>query len=185
MKTIEEIEKEYEEFDGLYKTERLEELHAIIEQQILTMTEDANLIRKEYKNNRRDKFFASIRNKFPIIFEEEEIDYYDDEIEFIVKQTCIADMLINQMQAILLYADETNFKELTKLLSFMVLYYQKNSDYIDSQIDALEFKYKGFGYINNREEDNFMIVDEFFRKKINEYSDGNSVEKNIYLCYYK
>lgn len=185
MKTIETIEKEYEEFDNLYEVRSLEDLDAIIEQQILTISEDVVLIKKEYKSNRKDKFFANIRNKIPIIFEEEEIEFYDEELEYIVKLSCIAEMHVNQLESILLCSDEQNFKELTKLLSFMVYYYQKNSDYIDSQIDSLEYAYKGYSYVNNSEEDNFVVIDEFFRKKINEYSPTKPVEKNIYLCYHK
>ena len=178
MKNINDIEEEYNGFESKITTvNNMNELTGYIGVIFSEIDENIYALQKDYIENKRCKFFASIRNMFPIFFEEEEVLFYDRDNNYLDQILLMNLIYKNYFEHILLYSDESNLKEMVKLIDFLVLYYGKNIEYIESKRDSLEYELKGFGCINYRDEDYFEVIDEFFINKINMLSGVKGIEK--------
>lgn len=170
MKTITDIEEEYKNFDSKTTTvTNLEELNAYMEIIFGEIAENIRALKVDYDGNKKCKLLASIRNLFPMFFEEEEVGFYDED------NKCLDEILLlnliyeNYFKTILVNSNESNLREMIKLVDFLVLHYGKDIDYVESKRDNLEYRLKGYGCINCRDEDTYEAVSEFFSKKIKEF----------------
>lgn len=178
MKTIEEIEKEYETFQiKSTNIDTLKKFIAFISDGIGTIDEEKRIIATELKTNKKMQLEAKIRNFFFFIFEEEDVDFYDEDniildemLDFILTYEAYF-LRIKELAA------EDNFSELTRLVDFATKYYNENIDYLENKRDALEYIYKGISYYNMSQEDYREVFREFIEKKLAEFKTSKAVEK--------
>jgi hypothetical protein len=177
MKKLSDIEEEYQSFESKITTvHNLDEFNAYINYIFSEIEENIYALQKDYIDNKRSKFFASIRNMFPMFFEEEEVLFYDRDNSYLDEILLTNLIYQNFFETLVLYSSENNVSSMIKLVDFLVLYYGRNIEYIEGKRDSLEYELKGYGCINYRDEDSFLAVLEFFEKKISELS-SNNVEK--------
>lgn len=178
MKTIKEIQEEYQKYKG--KTDfinNLEEFASFMLVGLDDIEEARSEINKEKQENKKWELSAKIRNFFYFLFEEEDVSFYkqdnailDESIQLTIKQE-------EYFQKIIEIASEENIQELVKLTDFCCEYYNQHIDYLESKRDALEYAYKGYNFYNGRLEDNRESFNRFFEQKMKELSPQKSVEK--------
>ena len=177
MKTIEDLEKEYGEYECRVDTiTSLKEMEAFVLVLVDEIEENIKILNKDKRNNIDCKIAASIRNSL-LIFETEDLSFYDKD-NLYVKEGCIlSNMYITYYKRIIKNSNDYNFKEMGKLADFIMICYDKDLDYLYGQRDDLEYSRKGYGYIGNCDEDNSLVVCEFITDKINELSNIKGIEK--------
>ena len=178
MKTIEDIEKEYNEYKcELDMITSIKELDAWLEVRFDDIDEYIKVLNKDSKDNDKSKIFGYIKNQFPFIFEYDDISFYDKDNK-IVKDACtLSRMYQSYIKHIVYYSTEDNYKEMAKLSDFIMMYYYKDLDYLYGERDELEYRRKGYGCVCNDVEDNSLVVHEFFATKISEFKEAKGIEK--------
>lgn len=183
MKTLEEIEKEYETFQIKSTTiDTLKKFVDFISGGIETLKEEKRTIATELRTNKKMQLEAKIRNFFFFIFEEEDVAFYDEDnaiLESMFDFILTYDAYFSRIKDL---ATEENFSQLTRLVDFATKYYNKNIDYFENQRDVLEYAYKGFSYYNATQADYQEVFKEFMEKKLAEYSTSKAVEKKKKMC---
>ena len=179
MKTIEQIEEEYQKYKK--RAEYIKDYDGFltyVEIGIDDLEEDIKNRLKEKSENLRWQLAGKIRNFFFFIFEQEEVELYDDDNQLIDELIALASFYIERFREIQERSSQENYEEFIKLIDFATDYYNQHFDYIESKRDGLELIYKGFQYYNYKYEDNREIFAKFFRQKINQISPTKAVEKS-------
>lgn len=177
MKKISSIEKEYISFipKNIEKIS-LDLVSYYIDIAIDEIEDDIKDVDKEIKLNNREKICASIRNFFALLRTLEEVDYYDEDNKLLQELVILDNIYIRYFCMIRNVLNKENFKELFKLLSFLLKHYESNYNFIESKRELLEYSYKGYSCINYKDKDTILEVDEFFLHKIKEFSDKTCVK---------
>ena len=137
MKTINEIEKEYDS----YKTEstfvtNYDELISFL----LIGIDDTYAIekecKKEYNQNRIWQIDGKIRNFLSFIFESEEVEFYDYDNSIIFSIIELIETYRTYFKKIINVANEDNYKELVKLTDFIAKYYLG----VETNVDLITYK---------------------------------------------
>lgn len=178
MKTIEEIKEEYKG----YKTKSdyvktLEDFIAFLDVGIDESDVGISDFTTEIHENRKWQVTAFIRNMFPFLFQEEDIDFYNYDNEILLEGVAMSTVQKEYLSTIKAISTESNYKELLKLTDFATDYYNSFIDYIESSRDILEMRFKGYTMYNGRCVDNRKPFNEFFMEKINELTQHMVVEK--------
>lgn len=178
MKTVEEIEREYEKFHlvSTYVTS-LDAFLILIDTNIDNIEEEIRVIQRDIRSNTYSQKFVKFRNRFPFLFEMEEIGIYNEdnkilkeEFEFFLgykeKYKKLASIVTNE-----------TFRELTRLADFSWEYYNQHMDYFTVERDSLEYSYQGFTYCNSQYQNNIPVFNKFFDKKLSEYNEEKKLMK--------
>lgn len=181
MKTVDEIKKEFE----IYKpnNEKLVDnlegfnMYLMIGIDDLDATEED--YKKEIKENNNWQLRAKIRNFFFFIFQEEEVDFYDEDNEILLELIKLSTEHRNLFKKIQETVTEDNYMDLFKLVEFSTIYYGDAIDYFDFKRDRLEMALKGLYMCNSRYEDNTAKFYEFAYEYIKKYEDNKEKEKSI------
>lgn len=181
MKTIEEIEKEYEEYEieNTFDTD-LDNFSVSMETSIVITEKERKKIQKEIKKNNRSQKLTRLRNNFPYLFQKREVNIYEEDNQILEK---MIELILSQKEkyerASSIVMDK-NLIELTRLVDFSCEYYNQHVDYLESRREALIYFYQGFTYHDGKCQNNIAVFDEFFDKKMSEYSEEKSnVKKKI------
>lgn len=178
MKTIEDIEKEYNDFEYIPKSiNNLEELEVWTMVVFDDIDENLRVLGIDYRNNKTCKVIGTIRNLFLFVYEYEDVSFYDKDNKLVEEAYILNEMYKNYFKQIIHYSNEENYNEMFKFANFLVMYYKKDLDYIDGERNDLEYTQKGYGCVNNKDEDNSLVVHDFFIKKINEFKEVKGIEK--------
>jgi hypothetical protein len=183
MKTIEEIEAEYEKYEikSNFVT-NLNEFKTFIQIGIDDTLDQKKASKQEIIINLRDSIILKIRN-FLLM------NPNDDVFTYINMDNAILDEIIimtqeykNNFERLLEIATESNYKELVKLVDFSCEYYNNHINFFETKRDTIEYLFSGFNYYNSKYDDNREVFQEFFNKKINELSPIKNVEKTKKIC---
>ena len=174
MKTIEEIREEYKDFEieSSFIT-NAEELVAFLMVGIDDTYEIERDNNKEIRYNKMAEVEARIRNIFFFLFEEEEVEFYDEDNALLLECNKLVDYYRNLYQRIIDVADNDNYLELVKLVDFATKYYNEHIDYFDYQRDRLESLLKGFSMYNPKYQDNRDVIKRFMDEKLSIYKSSN------------
>lgn len=182
MNQIEIIQREYEEFvlkSNFVKNK--EEFLLFIEVGLDNLDSQLIDILKEIKINCKIKNKEKIKNIILGLFKFEDLDFFDADnkiLEEIIKYINTYKQYFTKLRNIV---TEENFQELTRLVDFASVYYNKHLDYFEYKRDILEYSYKGIGS-SKKIANNFLEFDEFFNKEIAKYSLNKAVEKKKKMC---
>ena len=178
MKTLEDIKKEYSEHVCRLGTiNSLKELQGWLLVAFDDIDENVKVLNSDYRANRNCMVLGSIRNLFPFLFEYEDVSFYEKDNKDVQEAYIINKLYKNYFTQVFKYSTEDNYKEMARLADFMMMYYDKDSDYISNERDALEYIRKGYGYISNCDEDDSLAVHEFFITKLDKLSETKGIEK--------
>ena len=180
MKTVEEIKEEYKGYQTQSTfVNTLEDFIAFLDIGIDESYVGISDFTTEIHENKKWQITAFIRNLFPMFFEQEDIEFYDYDNEFLEQGVQLAYAQKGYYQAIKEIATEKNYKELLRLTDFAADYYCRHIDYIETGRDIIEMRFKGYNMTNSRCTDNRRPFHEFFMEKISELAPHKIVEKRI------
>lgn len=178
MKTITDIEEEYSEFSIRIATiNSFNEFRAWIQVAFNEINHNIGVLKQDYSDNRRCKIAGTFRNLLPFLYEYEDVSFYDKDNKLVEDAYLLNQMYLSYLKQLLNCSTEENYKIMAKLADFIMMYYDKDGDYIYSERDDLEYARKGYSCVNYKDEDNSEVVHEFFSTKINELTSTKGIEK--------
>lgn len=167
MKTLEQIEKEYQSFKpSSTHITSLKEFIAFIEVGIDDTYDIKKEAKKEIRLDRKYLLETKIRNFIIFLMAQEEVDFYEDDIDIMLEQIDLVNQYREMFMRMLLVSSEENVRELVKLTDFASVYYGQHIDYLEYQRDRLEMRLKGFSLLNPKLEDNREVISEFVNQKL-------------------
>lgn len=162
MKTIKDLEKEYEGYKKeTMEVTNLESFLSFIGVEIEDYEEAKRIYRKELRENFFWKLEAQIRNSLFFLFAEEEVEIYDLDTEMIQKCVVLIQKIMECFKRLQQVATEDTVEELTRLVDFTNQEYYAQRDYSDYERDQLEYYAKGITMFNPRFEDRSDALIEF------------------------
>ena len=180
MKKVEDIKEEYKEY--IIKTDyvnTLEDFIAFLDSGIDDIDDDIKYYATLLHQNKKWYAAAFIRNLFPMFFEEEDIEFYDYDNDFLEQAIKLSYNQKAYYQALKEIARENNYKELLRLKDFAFDYYNIHKDFIETAREIIELRFQGITMYNSKYQDNREPFHEFFMEKISELAPHKIVEKRI------
>ncbi len=170
MKTRKQVDEEYSNFisdnkDVTNLNDFLQELQTAIadcDEQIVSLEKD---IRK----NNLLKLEANIRNFFFFIFEQEEVEFYDEDNELLERFISLYKLFKSIFESILYIARDYNYERLSRFCDFLCIFYNEHLEYIDYLRDKLEYTYNSAYYNNPEYEDNSRVMIQFYYDNMIEF----------------
>lgn len=182
MKTINDIEREYESYTLKSDyVKNIEDFALFIEIGINDTDEQIKDILQEIKENYKEARKAKISNFFLGAFIIREVDYYTEDnklLEGIVEYILSYKEYFERISSIV---TKDNFKELTKLVDFSCEYFNQHIDYFESKRDSLELSYRGIN-LNSNKINEITVFEEFMNRKLDTYGNIKAVEKTKKMC---
>lgn len=176
-KSIKQLEKDYLEFipenKKIYKKE---DMNYYIEAGIEDIEESIEDLKKQRLLNIKDQIEAKIRNFLFFLFEQEEVEYYDEDNELIKECINFSKIYLKVYQDISEIVDEENYQELYKLVEFSTIHYNENVEYLNDQRRNLEYQYQGIYYFSNHKDTRDELI-EFLQEKIKKYQKKKVVKQ--------
>ncbi len=165
---IEIIKEEYRRFIPQNKNiTSKEELLTYLQIGIDDIEESILGCKEEQRLNKKEQLHAKIRNFFFFLFEQEEIEYYDEDNELLQKSINFSKKYLKVYQEIVPIVTDDNFQELYKLVEFSTYYYNRNVDYLNDEARQLELSYQGIYFYSNQkdtQEELFLFLKEELQK---------------------
>ena len=180
MKTVKDIEKEYEGFQiksNFIKS--CEDLVAFLLVGIDDTYEIEKFNKKEILYNKFAQLETRIKNFIFLIFDMEEIDLFDEDNELLEESNKLVENYRETCERVIDVANDENYLELIKLIDFCTEYYNKHIDYFEFERDVLEMSLKGISMYNPKYEDNRKVVEEFVDKKLSVYTNNKQLVKKV------
>lgn len=169
MKTVREIEKEYEKHVPKQTTiTSLEEFLVNLEIGLDDLDEYTHDFKKELRENHEWKLIAQIRNFFFFIFEQEDVEFYDYDDAIVKDCITYTQQFSSFYQRMIEIATEENYQELNKLYDFSLNYYEEQTSYYDAKRDQVEMAFRGFSLYNGKYQNTREPFFEFMDQKIKE-----------------
>ena len=178
MKTLEMIEKEYEgyELQSTFVTD-LKIFSIFIDAGIRITQKELKVIQKVMKKNHRMQQQIKMLNYFSFFSQVEWEDTYAEDNQILEE---MLKAIINQKEKLERahsIVTDKNFREVTRLVDFSCEYYNQYIDYFENRRDSLEFSCRGITYYDGKYQNNSMVFDEFFDKKLKVYQERNVKKK--------
>ena len=171
---MKELEKEYQEFsiqNDFIKT--LDDFYTFMEVSIDDLQEAEFDCYDELQENKRWQFGAKIRNFLFFFFEQEEVEFYDDDNALLEKELSLMGDYLQFLKKVVDVSCEDNFRELLKLVDFSVKCYDEQLDYYEYERDRVEALLKGINMFSFKYENNRDVFEEFFKQKLDSLSKKN------------
>ncbi|MBR3211092.1 MAG: hypothetical protein IKF71_04050 [Bacilli bacterium] len=169
MKTLQEIEREYEKYPGKTKViNSLDDFLTFIEIGIDDTEEYQKDYEKELKANERARIRDKLVNFFNFIYNPDLDEIYDLDIHILKQCISYTKKIGKFYRRISALATEENYQELVRLVDFSSDYYLSQTGYYDYEREQLDLYVKGISlydpqYENTRDE--FL---QFMEKKLKE-----------------
>jgi hypothetical protein len=181
MKSLDEIEKEYSEFN-IDLDEDTREIHDF-QDFMAYMGVGLEEILKQNKTLKRQKiiikcedFIGNIINLFTFGDREEIEVICLEDISIMDEEIDISYSVASTFADIIMIASEENYSDLLKLSKFIAKYYFEHISYLSEERKSLIYRCKGINYFNNKYQYNREVVDLFVKSVIKQYSDSQIVE---------
>lgn len=182
MSKIKTIEKEYEEFKSVSEfVTSLDKFALFIEKGLDNIEEELKVILEEIKINCKYERRAKLSNLFFGFIRIKDSEFYQEDNKILEELIDLILKYKESFQRLSNTATENNYQELTKLVDFACLYYNKHIDYFECKRDILEYANKGISYFDNKE-NNISEFNEFFDYKIQQFENDKAVEKKKNMC---
>lgn len=175
MKTIEEIEKDYNSFK--VKTDFVYTYKDFLAFMYLGLEETYEIekdFKREIRKNKKDQMKCKIINTLLFQNDQNDIEYYEYDNRLMAELNIMILKYREIYQSIMLISTEDNYKELLKMMDFLTKYYEEHLNYYEHRRDRLEMFLKGISMSDSRYEDNQDSLYEFVDKKLTEIYTNNS-----------
>lgn len=146
--TLEEIVDQYKNYKTSIEIDNFKDFYSHLRSYQEELKESIKTYKKELRENKQMYLEAKIRNFFFFIFQEEETSfyYYDDAIvKEIIKEMKIQ---YENISDIMLLANESNYKDLLKLVEFLMMHYDNNIDFLENERKRLALSLENVIYYN-------------------------------------
>lgn len=172
MKTLEEIEKEYESYD--IKTKEVVNMDYFLGYLEVGL-EDADELIKVYNDQITGEKGARIIDRINCFINfislADEIDYIGEDINIIKEMISHTEEYQEYYRTMERIATRFNFLELTRLIDFSTEYYTKQAQFYDYERQQLEMHASHIQVYNPRCEDTRVVFKEFMNKKLKEIEE--------------
>ena len=177
MKTLEEIQKEYQKYDQQsMKLSTPEDLDIYAEIIRDDMLDDITIARREQaSNNRRLSVTRVISKLFPVY--EEEVEYYERDNKLLQEECLLGLEWRHYLEVLQKEVTPDNLREFGRLLDFSKDYYHSNANFLESKRDELELAFKGIMSFNGKFSDTREVFQQFFSQKISELTTKKDIQK--------
>lgn len=164
-----ELQEEYNTFTkNTTEVESLEDFYLFLKEVGQGFKADKKFLQKELRENSRWRLEAEIRNFFFFLFEEEEVELYAEDDAIVKEGMTWIQILQTYLEKIASIATEENYGELTKLVDFSIVYYEKELAYYDHLRDDLEIMARGYHVLNSKYQDIREPFLNFLAEKVKE-----------------
>ena len=178
MKTIEELEKEYNQYQiGENAIEDYEEFYAYLTKVINSISQNWEDAFNQISENNRWQKISKVRNLFPFLFVQEDTTFYDYDNSLLIEASDLFVHNLEYCERISYIASRDNFVELNKLLNFLLDHYEESINYLNFKRDALNAQYKGTSIVEPEYEYSFKLVDKFANEKISSFENHKQLVK--------
>lgn len=147
--TLNELTNQYVKFKPDIEIDNLKDFFSLLTYYQKDLLKSIKLYKKELSENRKMYLEAKVRNFFFFIFQEEEASfyYYDDAlIKEIIREM---QFQYENISDIMLFANELNYQELSKLVDFMMMHYDNNIDFLENERKRLELSLENIIFHND------------------------------------
>ena len=178
MKTIENLENEYEKF--VIKSDFVKTYKDFIAFMYLSLEETYSIeqdYKREMKTIKKDEFRAKLGNK--LLFQNNDLSFYKYDREIILELTDMIFKYREFYERVLSVSNEDNYLKLVKLVDFINKYYDEHIYLYEFRRDRLEMYLKGIDMSNSKYEDNREVLYEFADKKINVFDKEKVYSKKV------
>ena len=166
MKTIEDLEKQYEEFQiGEKSVTSFDGFNFYIHRVINDVENACDTTITQMEASRKWKKPSKLKSLLPKGFVKEAAEFYDFDNSILLG---VSELLINNLEYFIKIRDaasEENFKELNKLTNFLLVTYQNDISYLNAQKES----YIGNTLFDLEHENNMKVVDQFAKKHLAPY----------------
>lgn len=180
MKTREDLEKEYEEFQ--IKSDfvnSLDEFRVFLLVGIDDTFDIEKANKKEIMYNKLSSLKAQASNVINFLDEPIDVEFFALDNEILENVGDITVQFRNMYLRMVDIANGDNYLELLKLVDFCSTYYGKQIDYYEYLRDRLEMMYRGIDYSNRKYDDNKDAILEFIKMMMSKYDkdDPKTIKK--------
>ena len=116
---------------------------------------------------------AKIRNKFPILFAKEGLEEYDYDNMILMEMSNLAIYNLDYFCSIRELANQDNFKELNKLINFLLDYIEKDNEYLELKRKTVDGNIKVDDYDYNLE-----LMNAFVNLKLSKLEKQKQYSRN-------
>ncbi|MBR3211091.1 MAG: hypothetical protein IKF71_04045 [Bacilli bacterium] len=104
-------------------------------------------------------------------------EIFDEQEKVLREMIQLADENLDYYIAIMEEIDDKNYKELLKLMDFLVTHYMGNRSYYDSQLEAIQQAIRGIEFCDYSKRNTRMDIQKLVAKKIGKIKEQKQLEK--------
>ena len=177
MKTLEEIQKEYQNYNRkTLKITTPEDLAIYAEIIRDDMLDDITIVQRDTARNNRNLAISRIVSKvFPVY--EERVEYYERDNRLLHEELILGLEWRHYLELLQQEVTEEQLKEFARLLDFSIDHYHGNASYLESQRDDLELAFNGIMSFNAKYQDTREAFKQFFEQKLSELTTKKDIQK--------
>lgn len=179
MKTLKELEKEYNQYQiGENVIDNFEEFYAYLNDVINNVSKNWEDAFNQITENNRWQRISKIRNLLPFLFIQEDTTFYDYDNSILVEASDVFVHNLEYFERMNNIVSRDNFVELNKLLNFLLDYYEENINYLNFKREKLNAQYKGTSIVEPEYDYNFELIDKFANKKLSSFEHSKQLVKS-------
>lgn len=180
MKTIEQVEEEYNNFESK-RTDvtSLDEFKTYLDIGIDDCDERIKDLEKEKKINNRKLLETKILNFISFVDVKVDENFFIEDNGVLDRYISLHKIYKDYFDSIKFIARDYNYKELFKFIEFLILHYNEQVDYNEYLRDELEYKYRGISFYNPKYVNNNDVMFQFYFDHMRRFEDDfDKIEGN-------
>ena len=180
MKTIEQVEEEYNNFESK-RTDvtSLDEFKTYLDIGIDDCDERIKDLEKEKKINNRKLLETKILNFISFVDVKVDENFFIEDNGILDRYISLHKIYKDYFDSIKFIARDYNYKELFKFIEFLILHYNEQVDYNEYLRDELEYKYRGISFYNPKYVNNNDVMFQFYFDHMRRFEDDfDKIEGN-------
>ena len=180
MKTIEQVEEEYKNFESK-RTDvtSLDEFKTYLDIGIDDCDERIKDLEKEKKINNRKLLETKILNFISFVDVKVDENFFIEDNGVLDRYISLHKIYKDYFDSIKFIARDYNYKELFKFIEFLILHYNEQVDYNEYLRDELEYKYRGISFYNPKYVNNNDVMFQFYFDHMRRFEDDfDKIEGN-------
>ena len=180
MKTIEQVEEEYKNFESKRKdVTNLDEFKTYLDIGIDDCDERIKDLEKEKKINNRKLLETKILNFISFVDVKVDENFFIEDNGILDRYISLHKIYKDYFDSIKFIARDYNYKELFKFIEFLILHYNEQVDYNEYLRDELEYKYRGISFYNPKYVNNNDVMFQFYFDHMRRFEDDfDKIEGN-------
>lgn len=170
MKTIEELENEYNQYQvGNNEVDNYEDFYDSTNMTIESIIDNLSDTFTQTQENNKWKKISTFRNLLPIVSVKEDVSFYDYDNRILLEASDLLVHALEYCERIREVANNDNYLELNKLFNFLLDNYEDNINYLNDVRNNMTAEYVSEEFINSEFSRNLLEIHVFADKHISSY----------------